>query len=57
MNNRHDSNGKDFEGRMAGTGKPAGSSNGDQHVKNRRRDLPTRHHSGSPRNNGKSNRA
>lgn len=57
MNNRPDSNGKDFEGRLGGTGKNAGSSKGDEHVTNRRPDLPKKHFSGSQRDKGKSNRA
>lgn len=55
MNNRHDSNGKDFEGRLGGTGKNAGSNQGDKFVKNRPSDRAN--NSRSPRDTGKSNRA
>ncbi len=58
MNNRHDSNVKDFEGRQAGTGANAKPSKGDSLVKGGpRRDLAKPYHDGSPRDNGKGNHA
>lgn len=58
MNNRPDSNRSDFEGRLGGTGKNAGSNKGDQFVKGEpRRNIAKSMHDKSPRQTGKSNRA
>lgn len=57
MNNRPDSNCKDFEGRMGGTGKNAGPNKGDQHVRGDREKERGYSNNKSPRQTGKSNRA
>jgi len=59
MNNRHDSNVSDFEGRLGGTGKNAGSNVGTKLAKNahERRDIAKSRHDKSPMQTGKSNSA